>query len=68
MDEDMLVCSCGCRFFEKKTLSEIQLKNKFLSTMALVPIDLRYFARCIYCGKYFDKDGKEIKIEEALEW
>ena len=67
-EHQMLTCDCGCKYFEKRELSMIQIKNKFLPFEVLVPCDQHKLAKCQYCGTLYDKEGNKVTMEDVMKW
>jgi len=55
-----LICDCGGTLFERRIICRYQLGSKFMPQKDFVPIEQYTFARCIYCGAYYNLDGKQI--------
>ena len=55
-----LICDCGGTLFERKTLCKYQLGSKYIPQKDFIPIEQYTCARCVYCGAYYNVEGKQI--------
>ncbi len=64
---ERLTCDCGYTWFERKTVMRLQLGSKYMPHEDFVPTETLELARCLFCGRYFGKQGEEVDASNLAE-